>query len=54
MQLRREINTKVFSVREWKAKLKARDAFVAEVLAKPKIFLVGGEHELTESGRRKS
>ena len=53
-QLGRDVNPKVFSVREWKAKLKAKDAFVTEVLAGPKIFLIGSEHELAEPGRRKS
>ncbi len=53
-QLGREINPKVFSVRDWKARIKAKDAFIAEVLAQPKIFLLGSEHELAEFGRRKS
>jgi predicted nucleotidyltransferase len=53
-QLGREVNPKVYSVREWRAKLKAKDSFVTEVLAQPKIFLIGTEHELAELGRRKS
>ncbi len=53
-QLGREINPKVFSVREWKARIKAKDPFIAEVLVQPKIFLLGSEHELAEFGRRKS
>jgi predicted nucleotidyltransferase len=53
-QLGREVNPKVFSLREWKAKLKAKDAFVTDVLARPKIFLIGNESELAELGRRKS
>lgn len=53
-QLGREINPKVFSAREWKAKLRSRDPFVREVLAQPKIFLIGTEDELAELGRRKS
>ena len=53
-QLRRDINPKLFTVREWKAKLKARHPFVKDVLAKPKIFLIGDEHELAESGRNQS
>jgi predicted nucleotidyltransferase len=52
-QLSREMNPKVFSVREWRNKLKGKDSFVVDVLAKPKIFLVGGENELAELGRRK-
>ena len=52
-QLGREINPKVFSVREWRAKLRSKDSFVREILAQPKIFLIGDDDELTELGRRK-
>jgi predicted nucleotidyltransferase len=52
-QLTREINPKVFSVREWNAKLKEKSAFVMDVLTKPKIFLIGDEHELAELARHK-
>jgi predicted nucleotidyltransferase len=53
-QLAREVNAKVFSEREWKARLKAKDAFVTEVLAGPKIFLIGSANELAKPGRRQS
>lgn len=53
-QLGREVNPKVFSRREWQAKRKARDAFVVEVLAGPKIFLIGNANELAQPGRTKS
>lgn len=53
-QLAREINPKVYSVREWRNKLREKDPFVTDVLAKPKIFLAGGDDELAELGRRKS
>jgi predicted nucleotidyltransferase len=53
-QLAREVNAKVFSEREWKARLKAKDAFVTEVLAGPKIFLIGNANELAKTGRRQS
>jgi predicted nucleotidyltransferase len=52
-QLAREINPKVFSAREWKAKLKEKSPFSMDVLAKPKIFLIGDEHELAELTRHK-
>ena len=52
-QLAREINPKVFSVREWRGKFKERDPFVTEVLAKQKIFLIGGNDELGELTRHK-
>jgi len=47
-QLAREINPKAFSIREWKSKLKEKSSFAMDVLAKPKIFLIGDEHELAE------
>jgi predicted nucleotidyltransferase len=53
-QLGREINPKVYSVREWRNKLKEKDSFVMDVLEKPKIFLVGSADELAELSRRKS
>jgi predicted nucleotidyltransferase len=51
--LGREINPKVFSVREWNAKLKAKSAFTTDVLRKPKVFLVGDADELAGTGRTK-
>lgn len=53
-QLGREINPQVFSVREWKAKFFARNAFVMDVVEKPKIFLIGDKDDFEELGRRKS
>lgn len=44
--LGRDINPKVFSVREWRARLKAGDAFAKDVARNPKIFLIGGDDEL--------
>jgi predicted nucleotidyltransferase len=52
-QLAREINPKVFSAREWRSKLKEKNPFVADVLAKRKFFLIGDEHELAELSRHK-
>jgi DNA-binding transcriptional ArsR family regulator len=45
--LGREVNPKVFSVAEF-AQKSASDPFLRDVLSKPKIFLIGGEHELAE------
>ncbi len=53
-RLAREINPKVFSTREWSAKLKEKNPFVLEVLSGKRIFLIGGEHERAELGRHKS
>lgn len=52
-QLGREINPKTFSVTEWKSKLAKKDAFITQVSADPKIFLIGNERELAELARRK-
>lgn len=49
-QLGREINPKVFSAAEFASA--ADGPFLRDVLAKPKIFLLGDEHELEELGRR--
>lgn len=44
--LAREINPKVMSRAEWQDKLHAGNTFVNELVAKPKIFIVGTEHDL--------
>jgi predicted nucleotidyltransferase len=52
-KLGREVNAKIFSRREWNAKVKAGDAFVAEILKGPKIALVGHPDEPRKPSRRK-
>jgi len=52
-QLGRDINPKVYSLREWKTKHRAKDPFVTDVLSKRKIFVIGSERELEELDRRK-
>jgi len=44
--LGREINPKVYSKKEWRKMLKDKDAFITEVLKKPKLFIAGSEDEL--------
>ena len=44
--LGREINPKVYSKEEWNQMLKNKDAFIKEVLKKPKLFITGSEDEL--------
>jgi predicted nucleotidyltransferase len=46
--LGREVNPKIYSLVEWQTKLTSGDTFARDVLAKPKIFLIGSEHDLTE------
>ncbi|MEO8159540.1 MAG: MarR family transcriptional regulator [Betaproteobacteria bacterium] len=50
--LGRDINPKVFSRSEWQAKHKAKDVFVRDVIAKPKIFLTGNADDLAKLARR--
>jgi DNA-binding transcriptional ArsR family regulator len=45
--LGREVNPKVFATEEFKAKVPG-EAFLADVLAKPKVFLIGNVHDLEE------
>lgn len=49
--LGREVNPKVYSLQEWNQLLKNQDAFIKEVLAKPRMDVLGGNYELGKSGR---
>jgi predicted nucleotidyltransferase len=44
--LGREINSKVYSRKEWKKILRANDAFIKEVMANEKLFILGDANEL--------
>ena len=44
--LGREINPKVYSKKEWNQMLKNKDAFIKEILKKPKLFITGSEDGL--------
>lgn len=46
--LQREINPKAFSKAEWQTKLATNSSFVLDVLAKPKLFLIGSQHDLDQ------
>lgn len=50
--LARPVNAKLYTRRDWRARLKAGDAFIAEVMREPKIFVVGNDRELAALGRR--
>lgn len=55
--LQRDINPKIFSIEEWKAKCEAKSSFVLDVLSKPKLFLMGAQcdlDQLAESGQDRS
>jgi predicted nucleotidyltransferase len=49
----REINPHFFGPDELKRRLKARDHFLTDVIAKPKLFIIGDENEFNDLvGRR--
>jgi predicted nucleotidyltransferase len=45
-RLKREINPTVYSLKEYKAKKKAKSGFILELLKNPKIMLIGKEDDL--------
>lgn len=52
--LQREISPVLYAPAEFRAKLRARDAFSRELLAKPKLFLIGSEDELAEFAQHRT
>jgi predicted nucleotidyltransferase len=46
----REINPHFFPPEEFRRRVAARDHFLGDVMAKPKLFIVGGERELGDLG----
>ena len=52
--LQREISPVLYAPAEFKAKLRVRDAFARELLAKPKLFLIGSEDELAEFAQHRT
>jgi predicted nucleotidyltransferase len=46
----REINPKVFDPAEWRDKRASGSTFVRELIEKPKIFIIGGQHDLDALG----
>jgi DNA-binding transcriptional ArsR family regulator len=47
-ELAREINPVLYSAQEFKRRVQAQDPFIQTVLDKPKIFLRGTEHDLSQ------
>ncbi len=45
-QLQREINPVIYSAAEFAKRLIAKDAFIGNILANPKLFVIGTEHDL--------
>jgi predicted nucleotidyltransferase len=52
-RLGREINALFYTREELNTRLDARDHFLSGVLAKPKLFILGDEHEFTDLARRR-
>lgn len=50
--LGREINPTVYTVEEFRKKVSSKHHFVLNVLSRPKVYLVGGERELAELGKK--
>src|ERR1700676_73160 len=46
--LGREINPVVMSANEWRASLERKDGFGLDLMDKPKIYVVGNEHDLAK------
>jgi len=44
--LKREINPIVYSIDSFKNRIEKNDSFIKEILNKPKLFIIGSEHEL--------
>lgn len=48
--LGREINPKVFTVKDWIKLVQDNGAFIRDVLSKPKLYIIGNEHDLLIHG----
>lgn len=46
-QLSREVNYHIFSPTDWEKKLKEKKSFLENILAQPKIFLIGNQNDLS-------
>jgi predicted nucleotidyltransferase len=48
--LGREINPKVFTAKDWSKLIQDNGAFIRDVLSKPKLYIIGNEHDLLING----
>lgn len=54
-KLKREINYSIFSPEDFRKGLKKKEVFLEEIMADPKLFIIGSQNELEKIiGRRKS
>lgn len=49
-QLGRELNPKVFTPAEWRSLMADQGTFVRDIMAKPKLFIMGHESDLVNAG----
>jgi len=52
-QLKREINYSIFSPQDLKRTLKEKEVFLEEIIANPKLFIIGNQNELEKIIRRR-
>ncbi len=45
-KLSREVNYHIFSLADWKKRIKGDNSFLKNILSQAKIFLIGNENEL--------
>ena len=45
-QFRREINPKIFTVKEWSQLIQDNGSFIQDVMNKPKLYIIGNEQQL--------
>lgn len=51
--LAREVNSHFFTTEEFFGRLAKRDHFLGDVMAKPKLFIVGDDHEFADLAQRR-
>lgn len=49
--LGREVNPKIYTMAQWRKAVASKEPFVREVLAQPRLFLIGTDDELAGAGR---
>jgi predicted nucleotidyltransferase len=52
--LGREVNPKIYTKAQWRKAMATKEPFVREILAQPKIYLIGNDDELESAGRQRS
>jgi len=54
-RLRRSVNPNVYSKSEFRSKLREKGGFLQRVIGEPRLFLIGGDHDLGQlAGHRKA